>query len=470
MTRGTNNRGPIASSYDELQAIDLLIKARASYASPPHSRASTVRTTLQAFELVLLNLSDLTDRMSVDLEQGRIAVASVKASWRLAFNRLGTHLSFVAVQAAAAPSKDPGRSVGFTESPALQGYVSSLRRLDTVLSGLLSTQPARVREAVAASSSDDELVRLLHHFSLSCHEGTVWESALAELTLPRELPDYATFIDSRGLKAAIESMRIEGDTYLMQFRCLHQVPEILSFEANDHLAAAIRVLREGAGEQALYHVAAASDLVAGIVAAMTTLVDSLVLADYHDIRENLGVTSGSHSVSLRYHLGRDLYSQLSEALVTAMAARPKSTADALDLPGADRCDATWLALLREALRLRSLLKQWRRWHIHLPRSNLGAEMTRSLSGSPDAIHTVTMMRDEAEREDGLAGFARAFGVAVDNAAPGPLSAYLRSEQSVDRQILALRGRITRDRFPEVQNRSGYFAAPARFAIPPKRCV
>ena len=48
-------------------------------------------------------------------------------------------------------------------------------------------------------------------------------------------------------------------------------------------------------------------------------MDNLATSDYHKIRENLGLTSGSHSVGLHFHLFRDLYQQLWEALAGSLS-------------------------------------------------------------------------------------------------------------------------------------------------------
>jgi hypothetical protein len=327
-----------------------------------------------------------------------------------------------------------------------------------------------LRESVGTLSGDDDKVRLLHHLSIGYHEAKNWERLLCGLRLPLEVADYAAFIDSQTLHSAAKDLAIEGDTFLAQFRCLHQIPELLSFEANEYLAEATVALRDGSAEHALINVIAANDLVAGMVDAMATLTDSLFLADYHEIRQNLGVTSGSHSVSIRYHLGRDLYLQFCEALLAAIQQRSSKSRGDGDAPSVSMRveDPLWFVLIRESLRLRLLLAQWRQWHLHLPRANLGTNMTRSLAGSPDAVHTATLMRDEAARDDGLTPLARQFGLDAPTG-PGPVASHLQA-RGLDAWILGLRGEVTKERFPDVQNRAGYFAVTGRFSVPPKRRV
>ena len=73
-------------------------------------------------------------------------------------------------------------------------------------------------------------------------------------------------------------------------------------------------MRGGCLKAAFEQLRCANILATGMTAAMPVIVDNLVTADYHEIRENLGLTSGSHSVGLHFHLFRDLYQQLWEGL------------------------------------------------------------------------------------------------------------------------------------------------------------
>lgn len=466
MSRGHNQLGPIAASYDELQSIDLLKRAKAASTFPPHSRTSALRAVLQSVELVLLNLTDLGHRTVDDLKANQIAGAAVKSAWSAGLHRLCTQLSSIATGVAAERVRQDAERVRFEDSPALAAYVESTEHLDAAAIDLLDTRGDEVRALIADASKEAPAVRFLHDLGVCYHEGIGWERTLKSIRMGDAPRDFPAFVASDILHAAVRDLKLEGDTYFMQFRCLHQVPELLSFEANDHLEEVVRALRAGDPARALCHLTSANELVGGIVCSLVTLIECLVVADYHAIRENLGITSGSHSVSLRYHLGRDLYAQVGQELLAAAS----STGVLADTTESTR-PSIWTATIREALRLRTLLAQWRQWHLHLPRSNLGADMTRSLAGATDAVHTATLMRDEATRDDPLATLAESYGFPGGRQGqPGPFEALVRDPSSLDRRLLELKGSITKARFPDVQNRQGYFAQRTQFLPPPRRVV
>jgi hypothetical protein len=228
------------------------------------------------------------------------------------------------------------------------------------------------------------------------------------------------------------------------------------------------------------HLARASVLSDGIMASVPPMVDSLSTADYHQIRENLGLTSGSHSVTLRYHLFTNLYEELWEALGAHLTGRAPGEAEpdavihaveASDAVAARDGQAQLLQLIvGQCLALRAFVLQWRDQHLHLPRNNLGGSYTRSLTGSPDAVKAVERMRDTARHRDPLQPLAQARGVdgEADPERGGRLASYLHSEASLDSAILEATGRATQQRFRDVQERLGYFATRSQFTPPPKR--
>ena len=126
------------------------------------------------------------------------------------------------------------------------------------------------------------------------------------------------FVVTQGMQDAVYDRVLTGDTFFTQFRGLHQVPEILCDEINDRIECGILSMRAGRLQAAYEHLRCVNVLSGGIAAAMPAIVDNLVTADNHEIRENLGLTSGSHSVGLHFHLFRDLYQQLWEAFAALL--------------------------------------------------------------------------------------------------------------------------------------------------------
>jgi hypothetical protein len=219
-----------------------------------------------------------------------------------------------------------------------------------------------------------------------------------------------------------------------------------------------------------------------MVTAVPPMADNLATSDYHEIRENLGLTSGSHSVCLHYHMFGDLYQQFSGEVIALLTGRQDRQVSE-DAIGAatmrlDRERAgdqnSWLTrqIVNEALKMQSHIFHWRQLHMHLPRNNLGGDSTKSLTGSPEAIKAVKNMFLAATQRDPMKAVARARGLASGSkqAQRGPLTGYLESQDSLDTLIVSTTGEVTQNRFHDVQERLGFFAQRCPFKAPPRRTV
>jgi hypothetical protein len=254
MPQARNQRGPIAASYAELQAIEILVAAWRSSSVEQHSRASSLRAVLQSVEVLLLNLADLTTRAAANLRHGRLALTTTKLGWCLGIHRLATHLSFVASQVGIEFSAPSAASLPFADSPALADYVQETKDFDDQASPLLASDPCAIGPTTAVDPHDaDGSARLFRAVSVCCHEATIWEGAFSAIVSPVQIADYGAFIDSRTIRAAVDALWLDGDTFITQFRGFHQIPELLSFEANAAITPAIRDLRAGARDAALCH-------------------------------------------------------------------------------------------------------------------------------------------------------------------------------------------------------------------------
>lgn len=418
-----NERGVIAEHYHALQSLGLVERARRS--GRPEPTESLLRSVLQCCEIALYNMADLLSAPSVS-----------KLSWLRGFHRVLISLSGVSARfTAAAGVAGPG--VSLADSPAFAEYLAALKGFDRGVreSGL---DMVGVLEGESLDSTD---FLILHLARIGAHESTIWERQLAQTSRPGADFDYAEFIDSATLRAAVYEHRLTGDTYFTQFRALHQIPELLAFEINDRLEVAIHALRRADA------VAAAEDLVwinwlcEPAAACLPAMVDNLATSDYHQIRENLGLTSGSHSISIRYHLFTDLYEQL--------CAEVPAPAPSI--------------LLAQLATFRGFIFGWRDAHQHLPRNNLGGDSTKSLTGSADAVGVVRRMAEHARTHDPAGALLR-----TPAAGDGELSGYHASDESLDSVLLAATGRVTQGKFTEVQQRLGFFAGKCPFTKPPRR--
>jgi len=333
-----------------------------------------------------LNLEDLLSRAATDVEQGRFGAAAVKMSWARGFHQVLVNLSLLPHQLGLVGDSAVAGVLRVSDSPALRIYAEALRRFDAAIAQSVNSSQLPVAKLLAQESLDSNELRLLHLCRVCGHETTVWERNLAAVHVPVEVPSYAEFVVAQGMHDAVYDRVLEGDTFFTQFRGLHQIPEILCVEINDRIERAILEIGAGRARAAYADLRCANVLSAGVLASLPPMTDNLVTSDYHNIRENLGLTSGSHSVNLHYHLFRDLYQQLWEALANSIAAGnsngdqnalvESTIRSAARNPDPDD-DAFLINLLgNECLQLRTFISTWRDEHLQLPRNNLGSNRTR----------------------------------------------------------------------------------------------
>jgi len=447
----SNERGPIAQSYEQLQSIPELHQARLAIILPPGSLDSVNRTVLQAAEIALLNIDDLLNRASDDLSSGNTLRAAAKLGWAGGFHRLLVELSLVPQRMAPLERRQPSGILTLAESPAYQALRLTVRRFDRTA---IETIGPVLEQALEDPSSHAGEASVAHLARICSHEGEIWERHLLRVPVWHEVPSYASYIAAPLLRAAACGLRLKGDTCFMQFRALHQIPETLALECCEQLRMAISEIRAARPALALIHLGAVNTLLHVVTFSVRPLVENLTTADYHQIRENLGVTSGSHSVVMRYKLFQDLYT-------AAGAAALENHYFESDVPESRLMAA-------EIFRLRAGIQLWRDLHIHLPRNHLGGSAslpTRSLIGSVNAVAAVEGMQREASNHDPLRETAAVWQLEPPERA-GALAEHGESEWSLDLFLRECTGRITQRRFPDVQQRSGYFTRRPTHIPPP----
>lgn len=469
-----NEKGVIADNYHELQGLGVLDLARRTYPLPKASGESLLRAIFQCAEIALLNLADVTGRATDDIGEGKIGPASVKLSWARGFHRLLTRLSMVPQSLGVViPSEESKGVLSIQASPAFAEYVESLNRFDHSALALIRSGALDAGAAISERSLDSPEFQLLHLARVCNHEATIWEQRLREVRIPAPVPSYKEFVVSATIRDAVYDHVLKGDTYFTQFRGLHQIPETLGEEVNDRLEEAIRALRRDDLRNAVENLTCVNKLAEVITAAVPPMADNLATSDYHEIRENLGLTSGSHSVCLRFHMFTHLYEDLSDELSKCALRLFPGAGDVEDaLRRAGQTPANfeeWLLSVigSHCLSFRALISEWRDEHLHMPRNNLGGAATKSLTGSPDAVKAVRQMRDAAINRDQMIPLLHARDL-PSGTAEGVLSRYFDSEDSLDFHILNITGNVTQQRFVKVQERLGFFANRCPFSTPPRR--
>ena len=453
--------GPVAESYDQLHRIDLLGEARAARAVPEGTYDSTVCAVFQASEVGLLNLARLANRTQACVLAGDIPAASRYVQWAVGFHRLlrrlGTAMS--AARSVFGTNVSATTTMSISETAGYAAYVDALRGLEDVAKGsLLAGAPELTRTTIATRSIDDSLYRLLHGIRIGCHDATKWESDLTAVPIGVSR-GTDELISAETLARAVAATELNADTLHGEFVALHQIPEILCAEANDHLEVAIRAIRAAELSRAAQHLAACRLLLDPVVEAQRVMAEHLATGEYHGFRTNLGPASGTHSLSIKQHMFRDLFKHMWNGLEGWLSslggASLEETVQDIDARRHDDPEA-WLrhTVVDQAFQLHSAHQQWRHEHLHMPRNCLGSGGTKSMIGIPDGPQAVYKMRDAANAQHSLAAVHRARRTSLVNAVPdSPLAKLITDPSSLDSELMRVVGEATREYFPQVQEQS-----------------
>jgi hypothetical protein len=422
---------------------------------------------LQAAEVAMFNLADLYRRATKDVAAGLVGQASVKVGWSWGYHRI---LVSLAAMRHELPPAAKGTALSFRESPALRELSEARNQFDIQVLADTPVGKNAIRKAIADASLDDPLCRLLHFSRLCACQTPMWQRDLDGISLPLAADEYGVAIRSDRLREAVWHIYVdEEDSFLTQFRGLHQVAELLAMQAGDLFEQAIRDLRAGKWTHAAECLQSGNTLIAGLLAGLDPLVEQLSTLDYHTLRKYLRVvTSGMHSVAIYYHLFGDLYTQLAEQVKLSIGASmdEEGVARAMTEHRLNNADA-WLhnLVVTECLKYRRFLLAWRDQHLHLPRNYLGSQGTKSLVGTPDAVKSVDHMRQASWVRDPLRVVAA--GRELPDLSAGDIPGGT-SYGPLDDFLLSVVGEVARQRFPEVQERTGPFATECPFRPPPRR--
>ncbi|GAC1364210.1 MAG: hypothetical protein NVSMB44_23130 [Ktedonobacteraceae bacterium] len=478
-----NEHGVIAEQYHQLQAIYVLDEARDIYPLPRASSISMIRAILQSAEIALLNINDLMVRAINDVQSRQFGPLAVKLLWARSFHAVMVGISSLPQKLCLVPEdKGDDSELSIFDSPAFKMYADTLKIFDEQMLSSIDKGDIPLSDLISHQSLDDNQMLCVHLLRLCNHETTIWEHNLRSIFVSATIPDYEHFVVTQSMYKAVYNTMLEGDTYYTQFRGLHQIPEILTAEINDHIETAIIHIRANALHHSYEHLRYLNILSEGVLVTLPPIANNLATVDYHNIRENLGLTSGSHSVNIHYHLFKDLYDQLwcafTKFLVNECAYSDgnKSVEELLrevDLKRLNNEQSFLLHLFAdELLKLRAFINEWRDLHLHFPRNNIGGDHTKSLTGSSDAVQAVKKMRDAALVRDPFQPLAhvRRLDNLSNDSEPLSLTSYFNTQDALDQKILEMTGRITKQRFKDVQKRLGVFANKSPFVTPAKREV
>jgi len=478
-----NEKGPIAETYNELQSLQILKEIKQETSYPDASYQSLLASILQSVEIALINLADLQSLAIQDLYNNDFGSLVTRLRWICSFHSLLIDLSLVPKQIGFENSVVYS-IIHISESKALARFFKQLKKFDSIFINYFANNPEAIdkrslKNSIANHSFEDPLSTIIHLIRVNNHEAYTWLNNLESIPIPLPNTNYEKFIRGKEISNMVKDRQLKGDTFFQQFRALHQIPEILTFEINNSLEKAIINLREKDWPIAFEFISRANILSPAILTSLSPIVDNLTTSDYHAIRENLGITSGSHSEGIHYHLFRDLYNQIGDIYCQVSAkfyGKPSTETgivEALNLGASNRLsnkDAFFIySIGTELLKLRTFVYTWRDRHLHLPRNLVGGNKTRSLKGAHDAIQAVKNMKNNAIKEDQLIPLMISRNISSGNDLHlTGFRDYMDSEKSLDTFIAKITGNITQSRFKHVQERTGIFSKKSKFIPPPER--
>ncbi len=431
MGRLFNERGPIARSHADLQSIDIIDKIFQISAdeNKEHSRSGAV-FHMQCAMLFAISCADLslrTSKIAEHIQAGRsLAKLCDHICWLEAMMRLATNAARTSLTAAGFGTAER-TSDGLQRSEILSNLTTANSMLDESLFRVFNKY-TRVDALFGVQFGNSHpLAVMAHRLKIYFHTN-------------REFYKYVAFwtaidvknidiLQEKSLEEAYFKHLIIGDNYFSQFRVLHQAPELLARFCKwriDHVLTAksinpndivIELMRIGTAVQQ-------------IAQHTKPLVYLMMPAHYHEIRANLGQTSGSDSQALARSIFRDELLQL----ISFVEEQHSSSA------------ACRIALSA----IEGSVDTWREMHLNLPRNLLGIGDVRSLIGAKEAVSSAASMRSAFVRRR------------------HPRTAQMKNDDSTatlmksEALLLDQTSKVTKEKFEQVQSRQGPFAPENRF--------
>lgn len=423
-----DQEGPIADTYERLQSISFLRAASLpDEISDPDTRVYVA--LLQARELAFFNIASLFRDVSADiLKTAQLDLASNHLRWIYDITRLACDITNAAATLGQSTDEVNGQTDGGGAGAELN---AAIREFNDVSMTYLSSHEHAADQSIEGRYLLDGASVFIHTTK------NIFQLLEAIFDLPLA-PVGGENLNSHILRAAVHAINTKSPTYMMQFRLLHQIPEILSFEAARLLeSAAGRVSKKAFGDAAA-DLSLANVCLNQVVSSLHPLVELMYPSEYYKFRAHLGQTSGSHSNDLAKTVLRQAYLSLAERYVD------------LKLPSKPKRGSFERILSDEMIAVHRNISMWRAVHIMLPRSILGSQAT-SLIGSRNAEQIVREMKNSFEARD---------SVLKEQQRKQPADAGNRpneTQAAIGHALRIMTGAVTRRRFPDVETRAGTFS-------------
>lgn len=455
-----NSKGVIAETYHELQALGILEKASTIYQIKKVSSWALIKAILQGTEICIQNLNELLQRIINDLNNRKIDKVAIKTAWFKDLNYLLVKLTNTIHLLINEELKKPSQNS--LQMSSVTKLERMLKKADSAIRQYIKSGNILQETFLEKENLNNDFYKFLHDYRIIVYEITIWNKNINSFSIPSDTT-YETFIGLELVTKAVNEPKLKGDTFFTQFRCLHQIPEVLTVVVNNYLEQAINDLKKNDIVNVHKNLRIANILFEIALDSLRPIIDNLSHNDYHEIRENLGLTSGSHSTNIHFHLFRDLYGGITSEYMNSFFFNKKNYKALIEK------DYTLKLVEVEILNLRNLVNQWRNLHLHLPRINLGENKTKSLIGANEAVESVRKMQNAANSKDPLNPLVIMYSRNYSNNNSSIVN-YIEANKSFDKELGKTLGSITQKRFSNVQHREGFFAKQLKFKNPLKRKV
>lgn len=288
-------------------------------------------------------------------------------------------------------------SINLNESKGYTVFKKELIELDDFLAGFYELK-----------SSKDEIytesqLRLIHWVKLVYHGIESVEFYLKNI--PSDYEAISDAIDSdMAREVVLGNIGKRLPCFLIEFRLMHQVQEVLFESFNMNLSQATESLVNNNLEASLDKLSRCFSVSEIILSSQEILAENLTMDDYHNFRQGLGESSGIQSEVIKKRCFNNLYPSFSKVVYNvlesygfASGTKPK------DNLGGNKFLVRMLATY--STRISLFVRRWREIHLHFPKNLLGGSVkgisTSSMIGIKDGYGTVKKMNQNALRNDPL---------------------------------------------------------------------
>lgn len=409
--------GPIADTYDRLQGLVFLQAARAPRDIGNHKERAFIALS-QCRALIHYNIAHLLIRIAEHLNSRvphPIDGVSSHLRWIHSLAKLSLEISDTICGITHCVNVDL-----LSASPTLadQRLVAAFGVADEAMLSYEKRHSSNIVNAIGHHPIHNGDASAVHYFKSSFHLLSLIQAVNTPAPTSELLSEHL-------LDMMVHSLDTPRPSYLMQFRLLHQVPEILGAEVRAMMTDALEFVSTGDEHSLLARLRIVQTLLTHMTNCLWPLLELMIPSEYYEIRRTLGVTSGSKSIVLAKGVLRNDYIKLAVA-ISGNAGKFNDHHLVLDY--------LW--------KVRSEMKRWRSLHMFLPWSILGVDAT-SLIGS-NASEKVKEMAASFDRADPF------------TEAPVHAFGEMTLPHQAVQNLVQITGSITRRRFPDVENREGIY--------------